>query len=233
MGEGTYLFSNQSAVLEPTEFQNLTQLCQYSASKRSALWNLVTNMNSNNHGSLVPCRTQDRALLTSLFQLRCFGEMLQCTIQNIWIFMHLSLLVLEDLALPKMGSTFWLKNESYQHFSAVDIWSHDSQTFFVYKGAVYIQIIRSSKSLCAITEAHDVVRKYWILWKMSGSWYLWLGTKISLCFFCTCFEISFFFVNHYPHIWHINALNIFYTCRQPLGQQNLCGGVGWRHTKKL
>ena len=32
-----------------------------------------------------------------------------------------------------------------------------------FKGAVYIQIIRSSKSLWPITEAHDVARKCWIL----------------------------------------------------------------------
>ena len=31
------------------------------------------------------------------------------------------------------------------------------------QGAVYIQIIRSSTSLCAITEAHDIGRNCWIL----------------------------------------------------------------------
>ena len=31
------------------------------------------------------------------------------------------------------------------------------------QGAFYIMIIRSSKSLCAITEAHDVTRIFWIL----------------------------------------------------------------------
>ena len=36
------------------------------------------------------------------------------------------------------------------------------------QGAVYIQIIRSSKFLCAITEAHDVPMNFKIFQKMSG-----------------------------------------------------------------
>ena len=36
------------------------------------------------------------------------------------------------------------------------------------KEAVYIQIIRSSKSLCTIIEAHDGHRNFRILYKMSG-----------------------------------------------------------------
>ena len=33
----------------------------------------------------------------------------------------------------------------------------------MHKWVVYIQIIRWSKSLCVITEAQDVLRKFWIL----------------------------------------------------------------------
>ena len=40
--------------------------------------------------------------------------------------------------------------------------NHPSLHSFI-EGAVYIQIIRSSKSLCAITEAHDAPRNLRIL----------------------------------------------------------------------
>ena len=40
---------------------------------------------------------------------------------------------------------------------------HSDVFWNVTKEVVYIQIIRSSKSLCMITEAHDVLRNFWIL----------------------------------------------------------------------
>ena len=75
----------------------------------------------------------------------------------------------------KLGHTVEVRphrtNEAIQYK-----WGHDFQRIFnslqqgnqkhlqVHsKGAVYIQIIRSSQSLCAITEAHDAPRNFWIL----------------------------------------------------------------------
>ena len=51
------------------------------------------------------------------------------------------------------------------------------------KGAVYIQMIRCSKSLCAITEAHDAVIVFWILKKMSGILISSTGNQLK-CLYC-------------------------------------------------
>ena len=45
-------------------------------------------------------------------------------------------------------------------------------------GSVYIQIIRTSKSLCAITEAHDIVRNCWVLKNMSRMFISLTGNQI-------------------------------------------------------
>ena len=56
------------------------------------------------------------------------------------------------------------------HFSA---WFRNCKYFFAIeiftKGVVYIQIIRWSKSLCVIFEAHAVLRNFWIFKKMFGT----------------------------------------------------------------
>ena len=47
----------------------------------------------------------------------------------------------------------------------------------------YIQIIRCSKTLCAITEAHDALMNFWILKNMSGILIYLTGIKNKLLLF--------------------------------------------------
>ena len=59
--------------------------------------------------------------------------------------------------------------------------------WFIFDGFVYTQIIRSNKSLCVITEAHDLLRNLWICKRCLEYCYLWLKTKIMLV--CISFQI--------------------------------------------
>ena len=60
------------------------------------------------------------------------------------------------------------------------------------KGVVYIQIIRWSKSLCVITEAQDVLRKFWIFEKMSGVLIPSIGNQNMLVLYLHVFCDSMF-----------------------------------------
>ena len=76
---------------------------------------------------------------------------------------------------------------------------------FCPKRAVYIHIIRTSKSLCVITETHDIVTNCWILQNTSGMLIYLTGNQNRLVLFCMCFAISFYSRN----IFHTFDLAIF------------------------
>ena len=71
--------------------------------------------------------------------------------------------------------------------------------------------MKCSKSLYVITEAHDALMNFWILKEISGILISLPGIKRTiLCICCICFVISIF-LKYFSHIFHGNALNVFYT----------------------
>ena len=57
---------------------------------------------------------------------------------------------------------------------------------FMGKGAVYIKLIRCSKTLCTITEVHDALMNYYILKNMSSILISLTGIKNKLMLFFAC-----------------------------------------------
>ena len=68
------------------------------------------------------------------------------------------------------------------------------------QGAVYIQIIKCRKSVCAITEAHDALMIFWILKNISSGILISLtGIQLKcLCFFLHEFSLLPFFIEIFP-----------------------------------
>ena len=114
--------------------------------------------------------------------------------------------ILQNPKVPRNVMGFSNRAKTFTPLNYLSSDSHESMWLKIklfYRGAVYIQIIRSSKFLCAITEAHDIVRNCWFYKRCLESWCLWLGTKTIVCFFCKCFIIYHFILNFLPQMWHL------------------------------
>ena len=109
----------------------------------------------------------------------------------------------EIQCLPYAGFYFYRKWGGMKSFQKME---YPSWNYF--QGAVYIQIIRSSKSLCAITEAHDVPRNFRMLWKMSGILISLTGNQTNVyAFFVSVFSST---ISYWTFVHKCDIYNFIY-----------------------
>ena len=133
-----------------------------------------------------------------------------------------------------------MKRREKKHFHLNFIFNTKFSCSPFIQGVVYIQIIGWSKSLCMITEAHDNLRKFWILQNLSKILISWTGNQNNVCaFFATVFFMYHLILNFFPptlqvkphisvsscvkrHLKHINVKCVENISRDKIELQNTC-----------
>ena len=79
------------------------------------------------------------------------------------------------------------------------------------QGVVYIQILRWSRSLCVIIEAHNVLKNFWILLKISGILIYSTGNQNMLVPYLHVFCVSLFSLEKFYHTFHNDMIQMSFT----------------------